>query len=168
MSDTSYRTDIVQLDDIDKKIVRATQRGLPLVSQPYHAIADDLALPVKEVMERMERMLETGVIRRIGVVPNHYSLGLTANGMSVWNVPDEEITQLGKMVGALDYVSHCYHRPRFPPDWPYNLFAMVHGNTREEVERKVESISKLLGASDQGHEILYSKRILKKTGLRLG
>ncbi|MCP4935800.1 MAG: Lrp/AsnC family transcriptional regulator [bacterium] len=154
-------------DEVDRKIVKATQKGLPLTSKPYHAIADDLGLAADEVMERMNRMLETSIIRRIGVVPNHYSLGLTANGMSVWNVPDEEISKLGAMVGALDYVSHCYHRPRFPPDWPYNLFAMVHGITRDEVESKVDKVSKLLGEADHGHEILYSKRILKKSGLRL-
>ena len=162
MSDLSKN----QLDELDRKIVKATQKGLLLVTRPYHAIAADLGLPADDVMARIERMKEAGIIRRIGVVPNHYSLGLTANGMSVWNVPDEKISHLGAMVGALDYVSHCYHRPRLMPDWPYNLFAMVHGTTRNEVEGKVNKISKLLGVSDRGHEILYSKRILKKTGLR--
>ncbi len=156
-----------RLDETDRAIIRATQRGLPLTAKPYSVIAGDLDLPVEDVMKRMERMLEVGIIRRIGVVPNHYLLGLTANGMSVWDVPSDNISQLGKMVGALDYVSHCYHRPRLLPDWPYNLFAMVHGQTRDEVEHKVVSISNLLGDHDRGHEILYSKRILKKTGLRL-
>jgi DNA-binding Lrp family transcriptional regulator len=156
-----------QLDETDRSIIKATQQGLPLTSKPYHAIAAELDLQVDDVMIRMKHMLAEGIIRRIGLVPNHYALGMTANGMSVWNVPDEEISSLGTMVGALEYVSHCYHRPRFPPDWPYNLFAMVHGNSRDEVEQKVAKISQLLGASDHGHEILYSKRILKKTGMRL-
>jgi siroheme decarboxylase len=167
MTDTSPRSQKGPLDEIDRKIVKATQHGLPLISKPYHSIAADLGLSADEVMARMERMLEEGIIRRIGVVPNHYALGMTANGMSVWDVPDEEISKLGTMIGALEYVSHCYHRPRIPPDWHYNLFAMVHGNSRPEVEDKVVKISELLGAFDRGHEILYSKRILKKTGLRL-
>lgn len=167
MTDTSPRSQQSPLDEIDRKIVKATQHGLPLISKPYHSIAADLGLSADEVMARMERMLGEGIIRRIGVVPNHYALGMTANGMSVWDVPGVEISKLGTMIGALEYVSHCYHRPRIPPDWPYNLFAMVHGNSRPEVEDKVIKISELLGDFDRGHEILYSKRILKKTGLRL-
>lgn len=156
------------LDDTDRRIVRATQAGLPLVPRPYHAIADQLGLTPDEVMSRLRVMLETGVIRRIGVVPNHYRLGYTANGMTVWDVPDERIDELGAMVGALASVSHCYHRPRHPPAWPYNLFAMVHGRARSEVEQEALRIAALLGEHNRGHAILYSTRILKKTGLRLG
>ena len=156
------------LDEIDRRIVLATQSGLPLVPQPYHAVASQAGVPAEEVMARMRRMLETGVIRRIGVVPNHYALGYKANGMTVWDVPDEQVDQLGEQVGALDFVSHCYHRPRHLPDWPYNFFAMVHGHDRSEVEKSVRRIAGLIGAADRGHEILYSTRILKKTGLRIG
>ena len=156
------------IDTIDRAIIQATQAGLPLAAQPYHVIAAQLDLDPEEIMARMQRMQDTGIIRRIGAVPNHYKLGFTANGMSVWDVPDERIGELGPRIGALDYVSHCYHRPRQPPDWPYNLFAMVHGRTREDVERQVRDIAALLGDDDRGHTILYSTRILKKTGLRIG
>lgn len=156
------------IDAIDRDIIQATQAGLPLTLQPYHAVAAQLGLEPEDVMARMRRMQDSGIIRRIGAVPNHYQLGFTANGMSVWNVPDARIAELGPRIGALDYVSHCYHRPRQPPDWPYNLFAMVHGRTREDVERQVRDIAALLGDDDRGHTILYSTRILKKTGLRLG
>ena len=118
-------------------------------------------------MRRMRRMLEAGIIRRIGAVPNHYTLGYRANGMSVWDVPDEDVGALGRRVGALAFVSHAYRRPRHLPLWPYNLFAMVHGRTRAEVEDKVAEIAGLLGPADRGHAVLYSTRILKKTGLRL-
>ena len=118
-------------------------------------------------MRRMRRMLEAGIIRRFGVVPNHYTLGYRANGMSVWDVPDEDISAIGRQVGALDFVSHAYHRPRHLPMWPYNLFAMVHGRTKAEVEDKVATIADLIGSADCGHSILYSTRILKKTGLRI-
>lgn len=156
-----------QVDVTDRRIIVATQAGLPRVSRPYHAIAEQLGVSADEVMTRLQRMLESGVIRRIGAVPNHYALGYQANGMSVWDVPEERVRELGKKIGDLDFVSHCYHRPRHLPDWPYNLFAMVHGRDRAEVEIKVAKIAALLGDTDCGHAVLYSTRILKKTGLRI-
>jgi len=155
------------IDEIDRRIIVATQEGLPLTSRPYHAIADQLGIGAGEVISRLQRMLDSGAIRRIGAVPNHYALGYRGNGMSVWNVPDERVRELGKKIGDLDFVSHCYHRPRHLPDWPYNVFAMVHGRDRAEVEQKVQRIAELLGDANQGHAVLYSTRILKKTGLRL-
>jgi len=156
------------LDETDRQIVVATQSGLPLVPQPYHAIAQQLGITAAEVMVGMRNMIDTGVIRRIGVIPNHYALGYKANGMSVWDVPDDQIDVLGKTIGDLEFVSHCYHRPRHLPDWPYNFFAMVHGHNRAEVEEYVRKIARLIGEADRGHQILYSTRILKKTGLRIG
>ena len=155
------------IDEIDRRIIAATQSGLPLCARPYHAVAETLGIEPGEVMARMEAMTARGVIRRIGAVPNHYRLGYRANGMSVWNLPDEEVSTLGHRIGALDFVTHCYQRPRRLPDWPYNLFAMVHGQSRTEVELKVAQIASLLGEADRGHEVLYSTRILKKTGLRI-
>ena len=155
------------IDALDRRLIQATQAGLPLVERPYHVLAGELGIPPEEVIHRLHRMMETGIIRRIGVVPNHYVLGYRANGMSVWDVPDEDISRIGRRVGALDFVSHAYHRPRHLPMWPYNLFAMVHGRTRAEVENKVAAIADLIGPADRGHSILYSTRILKKTGLRI-
>lgn len=155
------------LDPIDRAIIAATQGGLPFVERPYHALAAELDLAPEEVMARLRRMLEAGVIRRIGAVPNHYAIGWRANGMSVWDVEDARIGELGRQVGALDCVSHCYRRPRRPPLWPFNLFAMVHGRTRAEVEAHVAAIAGLLGSAVAGHTVLYSSQILKKTGLRL-
>ena len=156
------------IDGIDRQIILATQSGLPLEPQPYHAVARQIGVSAEEVMARMHRMLETGMIRRIGVVPNHYALGYKANGMTVWDVPDEKVDELGERVGALDFVSHCYHRPRHLPDWPYNFFAMVHGHDKAEAAEQVRQIAELLGDADRGHDILFSTRILKKTGLRIG
>ncbi len=155
------------IDTIDRRIIAATQGGLPLTPRPYAAVAEQLGLDAKDVMARMQHMLENGIIRRIGAVPNHYALGFHGNGMSVWDVPNEAIKKAGRQIGALDFVSHCYHRPRHPPAWPYNLFAMVHGRDRAEVDEKVNHIARLLGANDRGHEVLFSTRILKKTGLRI-
>ena len=152
--------------ELDHQIVLATQAGLPLDPQPYHRIAEQLDVDASLIQERMKIMLEDGRIRRVAAVPNHYKLGIVANGMSVWNVPDEQVDILGKTIGALDYVSHCYRRPRCLPEWSYNLFAMVHGKNRDEVKYQVDKIAQLLGDADQGHEILFSTKILKKTGLR--
>lgn len=156
------------IDAVDRRIILATQDGLPLSPRPYHTIAAQLGLLPDEVMDRMRSMLERGVIRRIGAVPNHYALGYKANGMTVWDVPDEHVTELGRQVGALDFVSHCYERPRYLPEWPYNLFAMVHARSRSEVADMMRQIGDVLGGHDHGHDVLFSTRILKKKGLRLG
>ena len=155
------------LDPIDRALLVATQGGLPLVPRPYHAVAGRLGLAPDEVMARLRRLLAAGVVRRVGAVPNHYALGFRANGMSVWDVDDARIGALGPQVGALPFVTHCYRRPRHPPLWPYNLFAMVHGRSREEVAAKIAEIAGLLGSAARAHDVLYSTRILKKTGLRL-
>lgn len=151
----------------DLDLVRATQAGLPLVPEPYAALAAQLGVADDEVINRLRCMLADGRVRRIGAVPNHYALGYRANGMSVWDVADEAVGELGPRVGALAFVSHCYRRPR-RPSWPYNLFAMVHGRDRAEVEAQVSEIAALLNGASRAHEVLYSRRILKKTGLRLG
>jgi siroheme decarboxylase len=155
------------MDEADRRIVLATQGGLPLEREPYRAVARAAGLPAEEVMRRLQRMLDAGIIRRIGTVPNHYALGYAANGMSVWDVDDARVDELGARVGALEFVSHCYRRPRLPPHWPYNLFAMVHGRDRGGVEAKIVRIAELLGDACRSHEVLYSMRILKKTGVRL-
>ena len=155
------------LDTIDRRIVAATQAGLPLTPEPYRAIADVVGVDENELAARLKRLAEDGAIRRIGAIPNHYALGLTANGMSVWDVADEAVAEIGAKVGALEFVTHCYERPRHLPLWPYNLFAMVHGRSRDEVLEKVDELRALIGPAQRGHDVLFSKRILKKTGLRI-
>lgn len=155
------------LDAIDKRIIRASQDGLPLTKRPYHALAEQLNLPPEDVMSRINAMQANGVIRRIGAVANHYRLGYRANAMAVWDVADEHIDALGERIGALGFVSHCYHRPRHPPDWPYNLFAMVHGRDPRSTEMQIEKIAELIGEHNRGSAVLYSKKILKKTGVRI-
>lgn len=156
-----------EIDETDRAIIAATQAGLPLVPRPYHTIANGLGIPPGEVMERMRRMAADGIIRRIGVVPNHYALGLTHNAMTVWDVADEDARRLGRELGALDFVTHCYLRPRHLPLWPYNLFAMVHGRSEDEIAAKISAIKTRLASACRSHDVLVSTRILKKTGLRL-
>jgi DNA-binding Lrp family transcriptional regulator len=157
----------MSLDELDRRIIRATQSGLPLVPRPYEAVGAALGISGEQVRERLQAMLDEGLVRRIGAVPNHYRLGFTANGMSVWDVADERVDELGERIGQLPFVSHCYRRPRKPPVWPYNLFAMLHGRSRDEVEAQAQRVAALLGDACRAHDILYSTAILKKTGLRI-
>ena len=155
------------IDALDRAIVIATQAGLALTSEPFSSIAHQVGSDTDTVMHRLGVMLRTGAIRRIGAVPNHYRLGLRGNGMSVWDIGEDQAEALGERIGRLDFVSHCYLRPRRMPLWPYNLFAMVHGLDRGEVEAKVEVIADMVGAHCRRHDVLFSTRVLKKTGLRL-
>ena len=156
-----------ELDAIDRALIVATQGGLPLVARPYEKLGEQLGISADEVLRRLQAMLASGVIRRIGAVPNHYAIGWTANGMTVWDVADASVDELGARIGGLDFVTHCYRRPRALPAWPYNLFAMVHGASRDEVQDKASLIAAILGASCRGSDILFSTRILKKSGLRI-
>lgn len=155
------------MDPIDRQIIRLTQAGLPLVEQPYRVLAEQLGISAEQLMVRMQQMQDRGIIRRIGAVPNHYRLGYRFNGMTVWDVDDQMIDLLGQQVAALAFVSHCYQRPRHLPDWPYNLFAMIHGKTEQDAAVQIDQIAELLGEHVRQHQVLFSSRILKKTGLRI-
>jgi DNA-binding Lrp family transcriptional regulator len=155
-------------DDLDRRLVIATQAGLPLVPRPYDVLAAQLGVSADLVKQRLAAMLDSGRIRRIGAVPNHYAIGYTANGMSVWDVDDARIAELGEAVGQLEFVTHCYERPRALPDWPYNLFAMVHAGDRATVLARIDEIAALLGPACRARDVLFSTAILKKTGLRIG
>ena len=151
---------------LDRRVIAATTGGLPLTPAPFAEVAGWLGVTEDTVIDRMTAMQGAGVIRRVAIAPNHYALGLTANGMSVWDIDDALAIDLGAQIGALEFVSHCYLRPR-ADGWPYNLFAMIHGHNRDEVETLRAQIATLLGPSCRASDILYSTRILKKTGLRL-
>ncbi|MDA7964469.1 AsnC family transcriptional regulator [Ruegeria sp.] len=155
------------IDAKDREIIEALQGGLPLVPAPYARVAETLGMDQDALLYRLAELKSRGVIRRIAAAPNHYKLGMTSNGMTVWDVIDDRITELGAQIGALPFVTHSYERPRALPDWPYNLFAMVHGADRDEVEAKRTQIAGILGDACRARDILYSTRILKKTGLRL-
>lgn len=155
------------MDEIDRQIITATQTGLPLTPEPYQTIAAQIGITADELMLRLEVMQDRGIIRRIGAVPNHYKLGYQHNGMTVWDIEDEYIDRLGEQVAKLDFISHCYHRPRHLPEWRYNLFAMVHSKTATGADLQIQQIAKLLGVHCRANEVLYSTRILKKTGLRI-
>ncbi|HWQ28257.1 MAG TPA: hypothetical protein VNN12_04460 [Dehalococcoidia bacterium] len=155
------------LTDDERRVLLAIQDGLPLTPAPYADVARALGMTEERVLELVRSMLAEGKIKRIGLVPNHYALGITANGMSVWDVPEERIREVGEKLAARPEVSHCYHRPRYEGVWPYSVFAMVHGRTREEVVATVERIARELGIEDIPRDILFSTRLLKKRGTRV-
>ncbi|MEA3276988.1 MAG: Lrp/AsnC family transcriptional regulator [Pseudomonadota bacterium] len=164
--DREQPTEPVSLDSLDRALVKATQAGFPLEPEPFAVIAEQTDCDIETVIARLRRLLAAGAVRRIGAVPNHYRLGLRGNGMSVWNIDDERVDALGERIGALDFVSHCYLRPRRLPLWPYNLFAMVHGRNRDEVQAAAARIGEMVAGHCSKHRVLFSEAILKKTGLR--
>ncbi|MBF0610213.1 MAG: Lrp/AsnC family transcriptional regulator [Magnetococcales bacterium] len=156
-----------QADERDRAIIAAMQAGVPLEPTPYDRIAEQVGMLVEEVMERVEKLLACGIFRRLGGVPNHYRLGVRANGMSVWAIPEERVDQLGERVAKLDFITHCYHRPSPYPDWSFNLFAMIHAQERGQVLARAEQVRQVLGEDLLGWDILFSTTVWKKTGLRL-
>jgi DNA-binding Lrp family transcriptional regulator len=153
------------LSPLEADLLVAIQDGLPLSLTPYRDVAAAVDRPVGDVLDATERLLDRGAIKRIGCVVNHVVTGFDSNCMVVWDVPDEERDERGRAVGALPYVTLCYHRPRRPErDWPYNLFTMVHGREAAAVDAKVDEL-----AADHlpyDHERLYSTETLKQTGAR--
>jgi DNA-binding Lrp family transcriptional regulator len=155
------------LTEEERQVLLAIQDGLPLVPEPYREVGTRLGMSEERVMELVRSMLAEGKIKRLGAVPNHYALGIRANGMAVWDVPDDRVSQAGRKVGSFPEVSHCYLRPRQPPDWPYNLFAMVHGQSRQEVLATVGRIAQEADIVDRPHEVLFSTRQFRRRGTRL-
>lgn|SRR5690625_2044390 len=149
-----------------RRLITVTQAGIPLVEDPWEWLGAQLEISANEALDLVQALQKSGAIRRVAAVPNHYRLGFKHNGMTVWDVDDVALEQLGPQVGALPFVSHCYKRPR-RHGWPYNLFAMVHGREAAEIEEKRQQIRDLLGPALNADEMLVSRRILKKTGLRI-
>ena len=155
----------------ERDLVVEIQGGLPITEAPYADVAAAIGADVEWVIETIKRFEREGKVRRVGVIPNHYALGYTENGMTVWDVPEEVLDEVGPAVADLDFVTHCYERPRHAGVWEYNFFAMTHGRTEAESERRIAEVRELMtehwdvGANDW--DTLFSTRILKKTGIRI-
>jgi len=167
MSACISRSDSPEQIELAKRLVELTEAGLPLVEDPWGWLAERLEISVDDTLCLLQQLQADGAIRRIAAVPNHYRLGYRHNGMTVWDVGDADIARLGPLIGAQPFVSHCYRRPR-QEGWQYNLFAMVHGRSAEEIDAYRTQIRQLLGDACRADEMLVSSRILKKTGLRVG
>lgn len=156
----------MELSDADLKLVEALCDGLALVPQPYAELGSRAGMSEAEVIGGISRLIQGGVIKRFGVVVQHRKLGYTANGMSVWNVPDDQVSAVGERMGRFPFVTLCYRRPRHLPDWPYNLFAMVHGNDRGTVRGQVDDIAQALNLEHVEREVLFSRHQFKQCGAR--
>ncbi|WP_224448859.1 Lrp/AsnC family transcriptional regulator [Haloprofundus salilacus] len=151
------------LSELEANLLLEIQDGFPLSATPYADIADAVGADVDDVLAAVKRLLDDGCIKRIGCVVNHVVTGFRNNCMVVWDVPDDELDARGERVGALPYVTLCYHRPRRPEQgWPYNLFTMIHGREADIVDEKIDELAAEFLPFD--HERLYSTETLKQTG----
>ena len=152
------------LNETDTQLIAAIQDGLPVVSQPYAEIAGRLGLTQQAVISRLQELQDGGYIKRMGVVVRHRALGYRANAMVVWDVPDADIERIGKLLADENCVTLCYQRPRRLPDWPYNLFCMIHGRARDSVLRRLDRIIEVHGLHDIPRDVLFSTRSFKQCG----
>ena len=155
---------VAQISTDDRALIKAVEHGLPIVSRPYAEIAKQLNATEQDITSRLQHLINTGVIKRFGVVVRHKELGYKSNGMVTWDIPDDRVDELGTCIGKYACVTLSYRRPRHLPEWPYNLFTMVHGRDREEVIQQVEEIAASCGLQDINHTILFSKRRFKQRG----
>jgi len=156
--------DMIKDSPFEKALIEIISEGLPLVQQPYAAIATRLDCSETAVIDGIKRIMARGDVKRFGVVVRHRKLGYRANGMVVWDIPDARIAEVGHCIGQYAFVTLCYQRPRRLPEWRYNLFSMIHGQDRAAVIGQVEFIVEQCGLHDIEHEILFSQRCFKQRG----
>jgi siroheme decarboxylase len=149
-------------DELDVAIIRALQGDMAVVSEPYAAAAAEVGLSQPRLLEHLVGMQERGLLRRVAAILYHRRAGFSANGMGVWQVPDEQILETGKRMAAVRGISHCYQRPTYP-DWPYSVFTMAHGRSKQECDAILDSIAAQTGISERA--TLYSSTEFKKIRL---
>lgn len=147
----------------EKQVIREMQGDLPLTPRPYKVIADRLGITEEELLAIVKDLSDRKVIRRFGAALRHREVGFTANAMVVWDIPDDRTVEIGNKMATFSEVSHCYQRPRYP-GWPYNMFTMVHGRSKEECEEIAARISESIGIKEYG--LLYSTAELKKDSMK--
>ncbi len=151
----------VDLDRPARLLVEGLQRGLPLIERPYAALGQATGIGEEAVIARLRDWLASGVIQRLGVIVHHHELGYRANAMVVWDVPEAQLPKAVAALLAWDFVTLCYRRPRRPPEWPYNLFCMIHGRDRNRVLERVGLLAES-GLDPFPHEVLFSRRRFKQ------
>lgn len=150
----------------ERRLRALVEKGLPLVPRPWLALASQCGLTEDEVMACMRRWQAEGMVKRLGLVVLHRRLGIAANAMVVWDLPDEEVTAVGRRLATEPAVTLCYRRPRRLPDWPYNLFCMIHGVRRERVLVELEEIKRRQGLEEVPHHVLFSLKAYRQRGGR--
>ena len=144
----------------DKEFIRELQKDMEIIDEPFVKAANNLGITEEQLFEKMRYYESIGVMRRFAAILRHRQVGFTANGMIVWEVPKEKITEVGGKLGAFPQVSHCYERPTYP-DWPYNVFSMIHCKTHEEANEMAKTIQNQIKVNN--YRILFSSREFKKT-----
>ncbi|MET0602188.1 MAG: AsnC family transcriptional regulator [Baekduia sp.] len=150
-------------DELDKAVIRATQGDLPIVSEPYADAARELGMPVGGLISHLEGMVERGLLRRVAAILFHRRAGFSANGMGVWKVPEDQVLEAGRRMAAFRGISHCYERPTYA-DWPYQLFTMAHGRSKEECDAILDAVRDEVGCIED-RATLYSSTEFKKVRL---
>lgn len=145
---------------------RLLEAGLPLAARPYRVLAERIGASEDAVLEQVRHWSEDGLFRRVGLVLKHRALGFRANAMLVMDIPDDRVDEVGRALGQAVGVNLCYQRPRRLPDWPYNLFCMVHGRERQQVCELIDALLAEHGLSDVPHQLLFSTRAFKQCGGR--
>jgi len=153
-----------EIDDLDIALIRAAQEGIKISPRPYQALGETLSIGEEEVLERLSRLREEEVIRRFAATIGHRALGIVANAMIVWKVPVQEVERVGGIFASFEEVTHCYQRS-IAQNWPYNLYTMVHGRSRDECYRIAGELSRISGVEE--YEILFSEKEYKKTSARI-
>lgn len=157
---------VAPIGEFERRLVSVLQEGLPLFIRPFALIAERIGVSEPEVIGRIRRWLEEGAIKRFGVVVRHRELGYTANAMLVHDIPDAQVSEIGRALAEEPAVTLCYRRPRRLPDWPYNLFCMIHGRARDEVEDLIADLRQRHGLSNCAHDVLFSLTRYKQNGAR--
>ncbi len=151
----------------DRRLLQVLENGLPVSPRPFATIGRRIGASENAVVARLQKLIGTGVIKRFGLIVRHHELGFTANAMVVWDVAKTDIDRIGEMFAGVPFVTLCYRRDRRPPDWPYNLFCMIHGRDRGTVLRQVEELKNLVKAETPPMDVLFSTRRFKQRGARL-
>ena len=154
------------IGEIERRLISVLQEGLPMFIRPFQLIAGRVGTSEAEVLGRIRRWLEDGAIKRFGVVVRHHELGFRANAMLVHDIPDERVSEIGRALAEEQAVTLCYRRPRCLPEWPYNLFCMIHGRERGEVEATIAELRQRHGLENCAHETLFSLTRFKQNGAR--
>jgi len=155
-------TEAQPYDEFDRAVVRALQGDMPVTSEPYALAARQLQLTQEQLLAHLARMQERRLLRRVAAILYHRRAGFSANGMGVWKVPDDRVLELGKRMAAFRGISHCYQRPTYE-DWPYSVFTMAHGRSKEECDAILDSIAADTGIEERA--TLYSSTEFKKIRL---
>ncbi|WP_444995261.1 siroheme decarboxylase subunit beta [Aliikangiella sp. IMCC44359] len=148
------------------QILNQLSIGLDICEHPYQKLALDLGVNEKELLSFINDMVEQNVIKRMGMVVNHHRVGYRANAMVVWDIPDDKVDQIGELFAKQKKITLCYQRPRQLPDWPYNLFIMIHGKCRTEVKEYLESLTASHCLDKYRKDILFSSQKYKQTGAK--